>query len=159
MIPLCVHPRSCRVSLVLSPASAYKRIFIVLYPKKGPRIARLHLTNHNRPNSTATPVGLRPWHSSKKVELLEEETGLPPARKPSPFAMGLANRIPCIKCLMVSQYFYTETENTHFSACSSSTFGKRYQWSNVLYTYQVGNIIQGFILPVPRTHFDCEGDW
>ena len=44
----------------------------------------MYLTNHNRPNSTATPVGLRPWRSSKKVSLLEGETGLPPARKTLP---------------------------------------------------------------------------
>ena len=92
--------------------------------RKGLRISRSHLTNHNRPNSTATPVGLRPWRSSKKVSLLEGETGLTPARKtlpnrygsckshtfpryvlwvraalhpperPSPLAMGHANRIP-----------------------------------------------------------------
>ena len=65
---------------------------------------------------------------------------------------GLMNLPPCIKCLRMFEYFNTATENTHFSACSSSTFGKRYQWSNVLYTYQVGNIIQGFILPASRTH-------
>ena len=59
-----------------------------LWPKKGLRIARLHLTNHNRPNSTATPVGLRPWRSSKKVSLLEGETGLTPARKTPPTRYG-----------------------------------------------------------------------
>ena len=53
-----------------------------------PRISRLHLTNHNGPNSTATPVGLRPWCSSKKVSLLEGEIGLPPARKTLPTRYG-----------------------------------------------------------------------
>ena len=48
--------------------------------RKGPRISRMHLTNHNRPNSTATPVGLPPWRSSKKVSLHEGETALTPAR-------------------------------------------------------------------------------
>ena len=52
------------------------------------RIARLYLTNHNRPNSTATPVGLRAWRSSKKVSILEGETGLPPARKTLPTRYG-----------------------------------------------------------------------
>ena len=56
--------------------------------RKGPKISCLHLTNHNRPNSTATPVGLRPWRSSNKVSLLEGETDLPTDRKTIPTLYG-----------------------------------------------------------------------
>ena len=45
-----------------------------------------------------------------------------------------------------------QQERLLFFACSSSTFDKRYRWSNVIYTYRVGDIIQQFVLSASRTH-------
>lgn len=109
-----LHPRQCRL-LAYGGACLRTQTILDAYcyttavTKKARRSARFCLTHHNDP-TLPLRLGTRPQGNSKKVSLLEGESGLKPARKTYPLryepcrTAGLAEAARGTKCMYVCMF-------------------------------------------------------